>query len=609
MRLGHQPSQSRSENQSTRRPSGDIGSPSMGYADMSMNGNPNAHVPISIMQGHGRSGSQYGAGFAAARSPPKSKSTSHVPCKFFPLGQCQAGSACQFSHDLDPTTQNAPCKYFSRGSCKFGQSCALLHVLPDGRIINRPTRGGTQGYNRRGTNPNNVFAAGPSTPLSINTQEQGGIPADYSAFQGQEGLPAYTHQANSPIFRAEVHPSNTSSPYGSPHGDLLQPKSPPRPGLSARDAQLPSSWDSQGISHAARNGPFAASVPGRFGIESPPSSYPNKAQLGNTALRDRDSAFADTANLDGVLHGLGSSPREIEPFTFAKRPLHSERFARPRPPVSSSLDIRHTYFPNDLNNSEPDSDSDDGAGEDLLPSSLHDLIPIDKLRRPSRSGAAEEDNSYWGTQRRMFSNGTSADMKPGSMSPHSSSPSRYSAMWAARSSVPKSEAETNPISAFGHVGSPLRPSNLRTSSTNTSPPPTNGGSGLSMLTSQLQRARLGEPDIGNSAKSPPSQLTAGDGTLRPINPKTHSADPSVTSSTGNSVGASAAARDKADDETMFSMEDEADGLSASDPDPAAVQVNRAMPAQSNGPAAPRTWAMAAAGAGRGVGVIGGGRGK
>lgn len=40
--------------------------------------------------------------------------TSHVPCKFYPYGTCQAGAACQFSHDLDPTTQNAPCKYFTK---------------------------------------------------------------------------------------------------------------------------------------------------------------------------------------------------------------------------------------------------------------------------------------------------------------------------------------------------------------------------------------------------------------------------------------------------------------------------------------------------------------
>ena len=40
--------------------------------------------------------------------------TSHVPCKFFKQGQCQAGSACPFSHSLDASKFEQPCKYFSK---------------------------------------------------------------------------------------------------------------------------------------------------------------------------------------------------------------------------------------------------------------------------------------------------------------------------------------------------------------------------------------------------------------------------------------------------------------------------------------------------------------
>lgn len=39
--------------------------------------------------------------------------TSHVPCKFFRQGACQAGKACPFSHDLSSTTDNV-CKYFAK---------------------------------------------------------------------------------------------------------------------------------------------------------------------------------------------------------------------------------------------------------------------------------------------------------------------------------------------------------------------------------------------------------------------------------------------------------------------------------------------------------------
>ena len=40
--------------------------------------------------------------------------TSHVPCKFFRSGQCQAGKACPFSHSTDMSSADTPCKYFAK---------------------------------------------------------------------------------------------------------------------------------------------------------------------------------------------------------------------------------------------------------------------------------------------------------------------------------------------------------------------------------------------------------------------------------------------------------------------------------------------------------------
>ncbi|CRK47392.1 hypothetical protein BN1723_007531 [Verticillium longisporum] len=48
--------------------------------------------------------------FEGPRSPPN---TSHVPCKFFRQGACQAGSACPFSHDLGASAETI-CKYFAK---------------------------------------------------------------------------------------------------------------------------------------------------------------------------------------------------------------------------------------------------------------------------------------------------------------------------------------------------------------------------------------------------------------------------------------------------------------------------------------------------------------
>ncbi|QPG76445.1 hypothetical protein FOA43_003834 [Brettanomyces nanus] len=69
----------------------------------------------------------------------KSQSTkklSHVPCKFFKQGACQAGDSCPFSHETNPSLEFQPCKYFQKGTCKFGMKCALAHILPDGQVLN-----------------------------------------------------------------------------------------------------------------------------------------------------------------------------------------------------------------------------------------------------------------------------------------------------------------------------------------------------------------------------------------------------------------------------------------------------------------------------------------
>lgn len=39
---------------------------------------------------------------------------SHVPCKFFRQGTCQAGKACPFLHSMDGGNEQMPCKYFQK---------------------------------------------------------------------------------------------------------------------------------------------------------------------------------------------------------------------------------------------------------------------------------------------------------------------------------------------------------------------------------------------------------------------------------------------------------------------------------------------------------------
>ncbi|CCE62319.1 hypothetical protein TPHA_0C01630 [Tetrapisispora phaffii CBS 4417] len=59
------------------------------------------------------------------------KNYSHVPCKFFKSGKCQAGEHCKFSHQSNilNSANLIPCKYYKKGHCKFGEHCVNSHEL------------------------------------------------------------------------------------------------------------------------------------------------------------------------------------------------------------------------------------------------------------------------------------------------------------------------------------------------------------------------------------------------------------------------------------------------------------------------------------------------
>ncbi|KAK0283772.1 hypothetical protein LTR35_006231 [Friedmanniomyces endolithicus] len=416
----------------------------------------------------------------------RSADTQHVPCKFYLQGACQAGRMCPFSHDLECTTRPAPCKYFAKGGCKFGRKCALLHITPDGTIVNRMppmSHQATPYLSMAGT------YAQPPPPGLLSMQAHG-----LEQRPNGEGMQDFEHYQYGP--RNGCDPSidmtftSASPTYGSPQNDRLA-ASPPQKGLSVLDAPLPNSFDSNGVSMAARIGPFAASVPSRFGVESPSSSLPRMAQLGNTALRDlHSSAFGDRG-MDGVLANIGSSPPSgtDEPLIFSKRTLHSDRFRSTRQPmVSASLGTR---LPTTSFEYSDDEDGDTDREEDLLPASLHDLIPEGRSRRESRSRVdGETPAGFLSAARRTLSgHGPSQDSKVGSLG---SSPSRYTSVFG-RAQPVKVDSE-----GFGHIGSPLRnagfsfasgikPTNGELSPSIASPP---RQASMSMLTQELQRTKL-----------------------------------------------------------------------------------------------------------------------
>lgn len=241
--------------------------------------------------------------------------------------------------------------------------------------------------------------------------------------------------------------SNPGSNFGSPPNDGRLPTSPVQKGLSVLDAPLPASFDSQGISHMARYGPIAASVPSRFGLESasPPSSFQNKAVETSTLRNLHSSAFGDDAR---ARNGFGSSPPAAEEPMVGRRIMHSERFSRPKM-MSASLGTRPIVGGDEW-------DENFAFEEDLVPNSLHELLtPQEKMRRFSRAG---EDEHGFNHRQTLSGLGTPGESKVGS--PLGSSPSRFGALFS-RTHKPAEEVSSSPgANVFGHVGSPLRGSSL-----------------------------------------------------------------------------------------------------------------------------------------------------
>lgn len=340
-----------------------------------------------------------------------------------------------------------------QGNCKFGAKCALAHILPDGRRVNRPHGGGMgmggSHLNLGGrVNPQAYVNQDSALTNSVLSQQRmnGHEPRFTSQLPSQDD-PAFAHgqQQQQPLY--DPIPtidaglaSDAGSKYGSPADDVRFPMSPNHHHLTALDAPLPASFDSQGISHAARYGPVAASVPSKFGMElSPPAQRPGPPE---TAFRNlRDIGYG--SDLRKPTSNIGSSPPAAED-SAGPRFLHSSRTVKPRMlsasvPRSNALDDWDENFPME---------------EDYLPVNLHDdvLTPQEKLRRLSRT-----DHDLSSSHRDIGGLGMTSSSFSKNGSPLASSPSRFGPLFAKQRQKREEDAVG---SSFPHIGSPLRESSL-----------------------------------------------------------------------------------------------------------------------------------------------------
>ncbi|KAJ6178381.1 hypothetical protein N7519_008842 [Penicillium mononematosum] len=357
-------------------------------------------------------------------------SSARVPVRQAPL--------VLFLHSTDAGIDYAPCKYFAKGNCKFGAKCALAHILPDGRRVNRPTgnMGMGSGHLNLGgrVNPQayvNQDSALTNSVLSqqrMNGHEQPRYAPqlapqeEYGSLHGQQ-QPSYD---GIPTIDTGLA-SDAGSKYGSPAEDVRYPMSPSNNHLSALDAGLPASFDSQGISHAARYGPVAASMPSQFGLESPPPQRPGQADVFRNL---RDIGYG--TSLRKPSSNIGSSPPAPED-TVGTRFMHSSRPVKPR--MLSASVPRPTAL--------EDWDENFPMEEDYLPVNLHDdvLTPQEKLRRLSRT-----DNDLSSSHRDISGLGMTSTSFSKTGSPLASSPSRFGALFAKQRQ--RKEEESHGSSSF-----------------------------------------------------------------------------------------------------------------------------------------------------------------
>ncbi|GKZ51097.1 hypothetical protein AbraIFM66951_005032 [Aspergillus brasiliensis] len=238
--------------------------------------------------------------------------------------------------------------------------------------------------------------------------------------------------------------SDAGSKYGSPVDELRFPMSPSHRHLTALDAPLPASFDSQGISHAARYGPVAASVPSKFGLElSPPAQRMGAAP--SDALRNlRDTAYGPDMRKPSSSF-IGSSPPGLLDDSIGPRFLHSQRPIKPR--VLSASVPRPTAL-------DDWDESNFPMEEDYLPMNLHDdvLTPQERLRRLSRT-----DHELSSSHRDLSGLGMSGTSFSKVGSPLASSPSRFGALFAKQRQRKEEDAHGTSLT---HIGSPLRESSL-----------------------------------------------------------------------------------------------------------------------------------------------------
>lgn len=368
-----------------------------------------------------------------------------------------------------------------------------------------------------------------------------------------------------------------SQHYGSPPDEHNLALSPP---ARAIDTTLPASFDDRGMSMHTRDGPVAASAPKRFGFGPLTAPSPTTSMATSTAFGNLSYLASSNAQNNNRNSLLGSSPSAMED-AFPRKILHSD--LRPAPSMySSSFQGPFLVAPSPP---PPEDSSDERSSEELtrLPGALDDLLtPNERRRRFSRPA---EDSDGGLRPRSLSGFGSPSFNSPVGSPSNASSSSRYGALFTRRREETGNDLGSSApgVSAFGHVGSPLRKTSLqsdllsapnpkpssiaRSRSGNESSLFTGSGSpsarpsGLGMLSQQLRASHLSNglsassKDADSPASQPPNLRSSSGGLAVPSVLGSQRLDRTIsTSSMGRSLGDRIEEEEPETDDEMFEME-------------------------------------------------------
>ncbi|KAJ7634458.1 hypothetical protein FB45DRAFT_468036 [Roridomyces roridus] len=328
----------------------------------------------------------------------KAKDLSHVPCKFYKVGSCTAGSSCPFSHSLvEPGGQKDVCAWFVKGNCKFGHKCALAHVLPgQSMAMDRKNkkaaqiaaggskREGGEGRGRGGSKRegggnatrNGLLAAGPTGSSRARPPMNMPLKATISPSAPAPALKDTDFASFGVLDEASALPT---APARNKSPDLPKPPSPTIPVSAPRRPSMSSTSPSRDF------GP----------IGSPPSSATSPSSRVHSATPPTQNGFLSTSPFSapgtqsvflGARQNMGMAASLGSGVAMGGGP---GGWTKGNGRGEIDISVEHEDSAPRVRKVARKESSEDF--EDFLPSSLTDLLtPEERSRRMSRSNSGQD---------------------------------------------------------------------------------------------------------------------------------------------------------------------------------------------------------------------------